>query len=69
MQYMEFNMHKSVAITGYFLESLITCKSLTLIDDIQNQFNHQYYQTLLFTMRITAFRLSRLIFQMLRYYK
>ena len=35
---MKFNMHWSVDKTGYFLDSLITCKSLKLVDDISNQF-------------------------------
>ena len=30
---MKFNIHRSVDKTGYYLGSLITCKSLKLIDD------------------------------------
>ena len=39
---MKFNIHRSIDKTGYFLDSLITHKSLKL-GDISNQFNHQYY--------------------------
>ena len=42
--FMKFNMHWSVDKTGYFLDSLIICKSLKLVNDISNQFNHQYYR-------------------------
>ena len=34
---MEVDKHQSVDRTGYFLDSLITCKSLKLVDDISNQ--------------------------------
>ena len=34
-----FNMHRSVDKTEYFLES----KSLKLVNHISNQLNHQYY--------------------------
>ena len=33
---MKFNIHQSVNITGYFLHSLITRKSLKLVDYISN---------------------------------
>ena len=42
---MRFNIDRSLDKTGYFLDSLITRKSLKRVDDISNQFNHQYYQT------------------------
>ena len=41
--FLNFNMDQSVDKTEYFLNSLITCKSLKLADNIFNQFNHQYY--------------------------
>ena len=34
---MKFNMHRSFDKTGYFLDSLITCKTLKVVDDILNQ--------------------------------
>ena len=40
---MKYSTHRSVDKTGYFLDSLITCKSLKLIDDILNELNYQYY--------------------------
>ena len=39
---MNFNMHKSADKTKDFLVPLITLKSLKLVDDISNQFNHKY---------------------------
>ena len=39
---MNFNMHQSVDKIEYFLDSLITRKSLKLVNYISNQFNHQY---------------------------
>ena len=36
----KFNIHRSVEKKG----SLITRKSLKLVDNISNQLNHQYYQ-------------------------
>ena len=44
---MNFNMHKSVDKTECFLDSLINCKSLKLVDDILNQFIHEYNSILL----------------------
>ena len=35
---MKFNMHRSFVETRYFLNSLISRKSLKLVDDISNQF-------------------------------
>ena len=40
---MNFIEHQNVNETEYFL----TRKSLKLVDDISNQFNHKYYQTFL----------------------
>ena len=39
---MEFNIHLNDDKTGYFLDSLVSHKSLKLADDTSNQFNHQY---------------------------
>ena len=39
---MKFNVLQSVDKTGYFLDSLVTCRSLELVDNILNNFNHQY---------------------------
>ena len=39
---MNFNMHQSGNKAEYFLDSFITCKSLKLVNNIFNQFNHQY---------------------------
>ena len=39
---MNFSTDKSVDITEYFLDSLITSKSLKLVDNFLNQFNYQY---------------------------
>ena len=47
---MKFNIHRSVNKTGYFLNSLITCILLKLVNDISNKFNHQYHQTPLLIM-------------------
>ena len=47
---MDFNMHRSFDITEHFLDPLINRKSLKLVHDISNQFNHQYYQTFFLIM-------------------
>ena len=36
-------MHQSVETTGYFLDTLITCKSLKLLNEFLNQSTYQYY--------------------------
>ena len=38
----KFNINRSVDKTVNFLDSLITRKSLKLVDDISNQFHQQY---------------------------
>ena len=40
---MNFNVHKNVDKTEYFLDFLITRKSSKLLDNISNQFNYQHY--------------------------
>ena len=47
---MNFNMHQSVDKTVYFLDSLIICRSLKLVDNISNEFNHQYHFIFLLIM-------------------
>ena len=43
-------MNQNVDKTKYFSDALISCKLLKLVDNISNQFNHQWYLTLLLIM-------------------
>ena len=40
---MYFNMYESVDETEYFLKFLLTRRSLKLVENVSNQFDHQYY--------------------------
>ena len=39
---MKFNINRIFNKTAYFLDSMVTRKSLKLVDDISNQFNSAY---------------------------
>ena len=47
---MNFDIYQSVGKTQYFQGSLTTYKSLKLVNNILNQFNHQYYPIFLLIM-------------------
>ena len=47
---MNINMHQSADKAEYFLDFLITRKSLKLVNNISNQCNHQYYSIFLLIM-------------------
>ena len=40
---MNFNMHQSVDKIEYFLDSLVNCKPLKLVNNISTEISHQYY--------------------------
>ena len=56
---MKFDIHQSVDKTEYFLDFLITRKTLKLLDDISNQFDHHYYKTFLLIENSHFLRVTR----------
>ena len=57
---MNFNMHHSVDKTGYFLDSLITRKSLKLGDDVSNQFRLQKYLDIINSLKFDMYLHKRI---------